>query len=259
MKTIMDYERDITKEKYILGIMRADLINERKYLANSYLVQRGEEKKSSSEQLKEIDSKRKMVKNYLDYLRRAQSNLEKALIFDREDILNVILYLVSVMEEQEYAMATKDITFFDDNRKTVQGPLTYKFNYLTPVSSKEDAKAELKEKYPYELSGQSFDTEMLFKGLKYTGIALYKDDDSEDIIFSNHSENVISSEPQTSFGYINDERFSYIKDFIDMVINYRAYKECEFAYPLDMKLSYEELYNLANQFIEDRKSKKSER
>ena len=47
--------------------------------------------------------------------------------------------------------------------------------------------------------------------------------------------------------------FPYVIKFINLLTDFKTYKAYNYGYPVNEELTYEELYNLANEFIEERK------
>ncbi len=251
-KTNDDYERNIKKEFLNLNTKKVDL---RTDYINSFQIVNDKEKIKLL--LAIIAQKRQILKNKTNYLSDIRENLEKAKIFDRQTIFQIISYLISVIENQEYDIFKYNLSFHDDKSQIITDPINYNFIYLTPIEETNHSKEELNIKYPYELSAKKVNIEELFNGETYTGLGLFKDWDNSEIIFHKKPINTISSEQQNTFGYINTKRFPYVNDFLNKVIKYRIYKEDEFSYPIEEPLTYEDLYNLANQFIDEYQNTKT--
>ncbi len=243
-KTKNEYLGDIKKQLIDLNNKKAELITSRKFYTDSFLTSTQDEKEKYKNLLANVDNEREQVKKEAAYLRKAKDELENATIFDRNSIFQVIAYIVSVIEGQEYQVHNQELPFYDTNENQT---LYYNFSYLAPNRDKKECQTELDVKYPSSIIVKDFDVDYLFKGENYIGIALFKSNDSKDIVFG---KKLINHDKKASFVYVNDQRFNYINDFISEIINYRAYMNCEFGYPLNKNLGYEELYNLANDFLD---------
>ena len=136
----------------------------------------------------------------LTELYKFKNQLNKITFFNREDMVNIITYLISIIEDKQLQIILHDEI---NQQKSIN---YYNFAELFPC-----------------------------------------------LVISTPKTNNLS--PIDENQLIDTSNFPYLNDFLTKIVNYKIYKSFEYMYPANEPLSYEELYNLANDFIEEEKAK----
>ncbi len=210
--------------------------------------------KECKDKLKKEESKiRKLkeiyLKKYRNKLEENYQEQEKLLeyeYFNRTDLLAVITYLVERIENSAYELCYYNLTMHHEKEYQdgdISNSLTnYIMVYLAKPENKEAALKEIKERFTYipyaNLIHQNSTSD------NYLQLAFYKPNDLNLISYTINSPTPINISPKTvkQHSFIYDYHFSYIIDFINLLINYRFQKETK-------NLEIDEMFNLANQFI----------
>ena len=156
--------------------------------STTFLMEKGENAILLYEKAKESQK----IRKELITLQKIKSSLPRTKFFERNDINNIIAYIISVIENQDCSILHDEVT-----KKT---------NYSC-----------FEDYFP-----------CLVVGINEKSIL------------------------------VNENHFPYIVTFLTWLTNYLSYKCFQYGYPLEV-LTYEELYNLANVFIDGYQNTKTKK
>lgn len=219
---------------------------------------------------KEIIELEKEKKLHLEKYDKKISELEKQkhkiqniYYINKDDSFNVIAYLVSKIEGIHYSSAETEIVLYDTafyrGSLSYPFPVNYKLAYLVSNEEQDIAKEEIKERFSIKRNDSFYlkdsDYYSISKQLKepsshYIQLAYYKDKDGDNIRYKYGNFIDISKSCSNINSAIYDKRYTYIIDFMNEVIYYRLSKE-------DFSICYDEMIELADDFVKRYKSNKS--
>ncbi len=198
------------------------------------------------------------LKKYRDKLEKNYEKQEKLLeyeYFNRTDLLGVITYLVSRIEESIYELCYYPLTMHHE-KEYQDGDISnslvnYIMVYLAKPENKEDSIKEIKERFTYIPYANLIHENSVSDN--YLQLAFYKPNDINLLRFTDTASAPINISPKSvkQHSYIYDEHFNYVIDFINLLIDYRFHNE-------NSDIKVEEMFVLANQFIDNYKKVKSE-
>lgn len=178
-----------------------------------------------------------------------QNNLNKINYFSKEEVKEIIEYLVSNIEGEQYCIEKLNINTKSSSYHVDNMVCQYKFLYLVKNDNDESAKAEIKDKYEIKEINDEYYIDGIDNMEKtdisdnYVKLSFYNRYSDHDVIFTNQEKNGIISIN------IEDERFNYINDFINEIIDKRLDTK-------NYKLSVSQMKLVADEYIKNHKNSK---
>ena len=203
-----------------------------------------------NENISNIEKQIKILNEQKEYYEKKLENLENYDSFTKQEIKELIEYLVTSMEEEKYVikkfhMNTKSSSYHVKNLIS-----EYTFFYLVKEDNQQEAIREIKEKYNVStINDENYikDTNIMNKpdiSNNYVKLSFYNKYSRNQVKFSSKKdENIIPIN-------IIDDRFKYINDFIENVMNKKLDER-------DFKLSISEMKLLVDSFITKNKKEKT--
>ena len=203
-----------------------------------------------NENISNIEKQIKILNEQKEYYEKKLENLENYDSFTKQEIKELIEYLVTSMEEEKYVikkihMNTKSSSYHVKNLIS-----EYTFLYLVKEDNQQEAIREIKEKYNVStINDENYikDTNIMNKpdiSNNYVKLSFYNKYSRNQVKFSSKKdENIIPIN-------IIDDRFKYINDFIENVMNKKLDER-------DFKLSISEMKLLVDSFITKNKKEKT--
>ena len=215
----------------------------------SIIDKKRDRKETINSNLYHIERQIQFLKEQKESYEKKLENLEKYDIFTINELKEILEYLVSSFEGENYTLEAINI-----NKKSfsyhVENMISeYTFLYLIKENNKDIAKEEIRKKHDIKVvNGENYIENMnsLSKSDlsdNYINLAVYNRYGSNKIRFNESKEtDVISIN-------IEDERFNYINDFINELLNKKLDKS-------SFKLSKDEIKSLTDDFINKYKDEK---
>ena len=187
-------------------------------------------------EIKNLKFQIKVQESNLPLLYKKYNYLESLSYFNRNYIFDIILYLVNNIESSKYVLRTIPVLI------SVGTSFKYNLVYLSRDDMESASLYELKTRFPRMVDKSEITRANVSDN--YLELLIYKDSDNENIIFDDSDTKVqdyMKDIPIIPHSKIYDTRFSYIYDFLNLVIDKRIES--------NSLLSIEELYKLADEFI----------
>lgn len=207
-------------------------------------------------EIRKLEKEKKLLlaeyEKKIHHLEKRKEQLQMASYINREDSFKVISYLVSQIEKASYHYVESEITLYETvfhRNLSYASPVEYKLAYLVQEGKETLAYEEINKRFKIKISDLDY-----YAGSKqlenpseyYIQLAYFKDKDRDKICYRYKNSICISSSSSSNrYGFdscICDERYSYIVDFMNEVINYRLDKK-------DLSISLDEMMMLAEQFV----------
>lgn len=176
-----------------------------------------------------------------DYLKRLD-NLNKKDLFSKQEAKEIIEYLVNNIQQEQYSIEKFHVNTKSSSYHVKNMISQYTFLYLVKNDNKDISKKEIKEKYNIK----EYNNECYIDSINnmkntdisdnYVKLSVYNRYSDHDVKFNNKEENGIISIN------IEDEKFKYINDFINTLLEKKLTKK-------DIKLSNKEIKIIADNFI----------
>jgi len=209
------------------------------------------EKKKLKEEKAAIKKEMAKLKTKLENITNKEYQLTTIDSYNAQDILEIIAYLVSKIEDKNFIIKEEHISFFIKKKKFEIAP--YSLVYLT-----EKAKAEIKQRFPYSLeqiiSIYSLSDKIAPSLYTYTNDIFSIPSDNyiqllyynrifgvNQLTFQNKNDTEIIRDRNAQ---IFDKRYLYIYDFINLLTTFRLSKK-------DFTITKEEMIAVANEFIKN--------
>lgn len=203
------------------------------------------------------DEKNCILKKYdkeIQTLKDEKVKIALANYFNIVDSFQVIAYLVSQIEGVNYQKGEDEITLYAHAcyaKIVYPYPVSYKLAYLVQDSEKDIASEEIKMKFQLrkrrdllkDCDYYAISKQLEIPSEHYIQLACFKDFDNK--IAYRYKNSIWISEHTYSTGidaFICDERYYYIIDFMNEVVNYRLEKE-------NFTVSLDEMMQLADAFV----------
>lgn len=198
-----------------------------------------------NENIINIEKQIKLLNNQKKYYQDKLNNLEEYDTFTKEEVKEILEYFVSNFEKEKYSVEELHVNTRSSSYHVKNMVSEYTFLYLVKDENKENAIKEQKEKYDISIvNGENY--------IKSCNIM--EDVDISDnyikLAFYNrhiHSKMKFNSDPNESTISIdiNDEKYKYINEFINNLLNRKLENR-------DFKLSISEMKLFIDRYIEER-------
>lgn len=174
-----------------------------------------------NENIINIEKQIKLLNNQKKYYQDKLNNLEDFDTFTKEEIKEILEYFVSNYEKEKYSVEELNINTRSSSYHIKNMVSEYTFLYLVKDENKENAINELKEKYDISVvNGENYIKSCnIMEGEdisdNYIKLSFYNRYIHNKMKFnSNSNESTISID-------INDEKYNYINEFINSLLNRR--------------------------------------
>lgn len=215
----------------------------------SIIDKKRDRKETINSNLYHIERQIQFLKEQKENYEKKLENLEKYDIFTINELKEILEYLVSSFEGENYTLETININKKSSSYHVENMISEYTFLYLTKENNKDIAKEEIRKKHDIKVvNGKNYieNINSLSKSDlsdNYIKLALYNRYGLNKIRFNKSKENDII------LVNIEDERFNYINDFINELLNKKLDKS-------SFKLSKDEIKSLTDDFINKYKDEK---
>ncbi len=198
------------------------------------------------ELLTKINKRKKVLKsNLLEYhsqlniLNKDYTNLEQINQFNLNDILEIITYLVSKIENKDYLLKSLPVLI------SVNQSFKYNLVYLTEEDKQSLAFHELQKRFSHMIDKSAIEDNNI--GNNYLQLLIYKENDLNLVIFDDFDSKTkiytyMKDTPIIPHTKIYDLRYNYIYAFLNMVIEHKLE---------NLFLTKEDIYKIAEEFIEN--------
>lgn len=167
-----------------------------------------------------IIKQKELIERQEKYIDNKIETLNNIDLFTKEETKEIIEYLVGKIEGSKYSVEKYYMDVKTSSYRTENLVTQYTFLYLVNDDNKENAKEEIINKYDIEV-----DNDVNYLSSKN----MVKDDISENYVklafYNRHSDRVVkfehSQEPHVISIDIKDNKFNYIYDFVEELINAR--------------------------------------
>lgn len=183
-----------------------------------------------------------------DYLKRLNS-LNKIEIFTKNEVKQIIEYLVSNIEDEKYILKKFHVNTKSSSYHIKNMISQYTFLYLTKTNNIKESEQEIKNKYNIKKINDDYYIKNIDDMRKtdindnYVRLSLYNRYSDHEVKFNSLKQNEIISIN------IEDERYNYINEFIKVLLDKKLNKK-------DFKLSDKEVILFADDFILEYKNNK---
>ena len=196
-----------------------------------------------------IDNKIKMLNEQRHQYEQKLKTLNEYDLFTKNEAKEIIEYLFSNVEKEKYTVKKIHFNTKSSSYNCKNMVSQYTFLYLVKEDKKEEAINKIEEKYNvYKIKDESYiknisDMQKEDIDENYVKLSFYNKYSSNEVSFneSNKNNNIVIK--------INDERFSYINDFINKLLSFKITKE-------KYKLSISETKLFIDEYIEENKDSK---
>lgn len=182
---------------------------DRKERANEYI----------SENIRQLERQIKLLKNQREYYEKKLKQLEKYDTFSKEEVKEIIEYLVSSIEQEEYKVEKLHVNVKSSSYRVDNMISEYTFLYLVKKDKKQEAINEIKEQYNIN----TINDELYIKNSNDMEQSYISDNYVKLSFYSKYVGNKMKFNNQTSGKIIPiniiDDRFNYINEFIDELLN----------------------------------------
>lgn len=198
--------------------------------------------------IERLNKQEELISRQKEYFIKKKKRLEEYNIFSKSDANEIISYLVSKVEERPFSIEKYDV---ETESKVFNKRIVFEFSflYLVDDTKKEDARNEIKNKYEIkEVNGRNvIETSSNMKqddiSDNYVKLSLYNKYSHNRVIFTD--KNITD----TISINIQDERFQYINEFINIVLDERLNRN-------NCDLSMDAIKNMADNFALKEKNNK---
>ena len=196
-----------------------------------------------NQNIKHVQGQIKLLENQREYYQKKLEQLEKYDSFSKEEVKEIIEYLVSNMEDKNYTVEKLHVNVKSSSYRIDNMVSEYTFLYLVDNNKKEEALNEIKEKYEInEINNEYYiknsnDMEKSYISDNYVKLSFYNKYLGHEMKFNDEKrDNIISIN-------IIDDRFDYINNFIDELLNKKLDSR-------DFNLSISEMKLLIDGYVE---------
>ena len=201
--------------------------------------------------IERLNKQEELISRQKEYFIKKKKRLEEYNIFSKSDANEIISYLVSKVEERPFSIEKYDV---ETESKVFNKRIAFEFSflYLVDDTKKEDARNEIKDKYEIkEVNGRNvIETSSNMKqddiSDNYVKLSLYNKYSNNRVIFTD--KNITD----TISINIQDERFKYINEFINIVLDERLNRN-------NCNISMENMKIMADNFALKQKQKKNKK
>lgn len=175
--------------------------------------------------------------------------LDKYDVFTIKNVKEILEYLVSNIEGENYKLKELNVNKKTSSYHIENMILEYTFLYLVKDNNEVQAEHEIKEKYGiYSIEGENYirnvnDMNKLDLSDNYVKLSFYNKNNEKNVRFNSSEErNLVSI-------IINDNRFNYINDYINELLNKKLDRS-------SFKLTEDEIKMVTDNFIKNYNDKK---
>lgn len=203
-----------------------------------------------STSLEELREEEKKLKDKRDIINTKIELLNQYDSFDKKDILNVIAYLISEIEEKDFMVKEYDINVMSSAYHIKNMETQYKTTYIV---NKENESRLTEYLLNENKMVRNEEGEYVAKGKLSLESTLDDDDTIHLATYTRHTKPKVRFEENDSkdkiYATIKNPKFAYVNEYIERLLSYKLEKE-------NISISFEEMKTLADQFISDYKDVK---
>ena len=178
----------------------------------------------------EIERQIKLLSNQKEYYQKRLESLEKCNVFTKQEVKDIIEYLINKIEGEKYTIEKMHINTKSSSYHVKNMITEYTFLYLVKEDNKEKAMQDIKEKY----NVKTINEENYIDNCSVMNVSDISDSYVKLSFYNRYSDHAVKfgkeKEERTIVIDIIDERFDYINKFIEELINKRLdRKNCKIS------------------------------
>lgn len=214
-----------------------------------------EEKKEIQEKIKELEARLENLNDLGFQLQTYKDNLDCIDSFYCEHMALALSYFVSLIEGKKYKSCVAPLGFktsfnYPEPIDETCPYMNYHMLYLVEEEKEELASQEIKERFTLDFNRQEEAKEKIHAGLttlssNYIQIVFFSYDG---VKYRVPSLNYTSLSEYSGHIFLCDEKYSYIRDFIDIMVHFRLCKQDN-----QFKITLKEMYDLADDYAKNYK------